>query len=136
MQRNSREQLLQHEISPSFTRVKILEYIQHCKHHPTVDDIFSSLIDELPTLSKTTVYNVLNLFEEKNIVKSLLLDKTVTRYEMVEEEHAHFKCNVCGSVFDIPKPEIVIPSLHGFTIEEEEVTFKGTCATCSPHQTV
>lgn len=136
MQKNSREQLLQHEISPSFTRVKILEYIQDSKHHPTVDDIFSSLIDELPTLSKTTVYNVLNLFEEKNIVKSLLLDKTVTRYEMVEEEHAHFKCNVCGSVFDIPKPEIIMPTLRGFTIEEDEVTFKGTCSDCSSHQTV
>lgn len=136
MQKNSREQLLQHEISPSFTRVKILDYIQESKNHPTVEDIFSSLIDELPTLSKTTVYNVLNLFEEKNIVKSLLLDKTVTRYELVEEEHAHFKCNVCGSVFDIPKPTIIMPTLQGFSIEEDEVTLKGTCSDCSTNQPV
>ena len=53
-------------ISPSITRKMIYEFIEGSKTHPTADDIYRSLIDTLPTLSKTTVYNVVNLFLEND----------------------------------------------------------------------
>jgi Fe2+ or Zn2+ uptake regulation protein len=132
MQGTIRDQLHQIQVSPSFTRVKILEFLQIQKHHPTVDDIYQGLVDELPTLSKTTVYNVLNLFEEKKLVKSLIFDKAITRYELIEEQHAHFQCKDCGNVFDVPRPHVTLPALgDGFTVIEEEVLFKGLCPDCS-----
>jgi Fe2+ or Zn2+ uptake regulation protein len=132
MQDTIKQQLTQVQISPSFTRVKILEFLKNVQHHPTVDDIYQRLVGELPTLSKTTVYNVLNLFEEKHLVKSLIFDKAITRYELIEDQHAHFQCKDCGNVFDIPSPTVVLPALHhGFTVVEEEVLLKGLCPDCS-----
>jgi Fur family transcriptional regulator, peroxide stress response regulator len=132
MQDTIKQQLTQVQISPSFTRVKILEFLKNVQHHPTVDDIYQRLVGELPTLSKTTVYNVLNLFEEKQLVKSLIFDKAITRYELIEDQHAHFQCKDCGNVFDIPSPKVVLPRLHhGFTVVEEEVLLKGLCPDCS-----
>lgn len=132
MQDLIKQQLTQVQISPSFTRVKILEFLKAAQHHPTVDDIYQRLVDELPTLSKTTVYNVLNLFEEKQLVKSLIFDKAITRYELMEDQHAHFQCKDCGQVYDIPKPQVVLAPLEtGFTVIEEEVLLKGWCPDCS-----
>jgi Fur family transcriptional regulator, peroxide stress response regulator len=132
MQDTIKQQLTQVQISPSFTRVKILEFLKAAKHHPTVDDIYQRLVDELPTLSKTTVYNVLNLFEEKQLVKPLIFDKAITRYELMEDQHAHFQCNDCGHVYDIPKPKVLLPQLQaGFTVVEEDVVLRGLCPACS-----
>jgi Fe2+ or Zn2+ uptake regulation protein len=132
MQQTTKQQLSQLQISPSFTRVKILEFLKLAHDHPTVDDIYQRLVDELPTLSKTTVYNVLNLFEEKHLVKSLIFDKAITRYELIEEQHAHFQCKDCGTVYDIPHPQVIRPTLQrGFMVVEEEVLLKGLCSDCS-----
>lgn len=132
MQGTIKEQLNLVQISPSYTRVKILEYLQEANNHPTVDEIYTCLVDELPTLSKTTVYNVLNLFEEKQLVKSVIFDKAITRYELIEEQHAHFQCKDCGQIFDIPSPMITLPKLQkGFTVIEEDVVLKGLCPDCS-----
>ena len=53
--------LKEKDISPSIQRIRVLEYLQNSKNHPTVDNIYNDLIKEIPTLSKTTVYNILKL---------------------------------------------------------------------------
>jgi len=62
MERNFTEICRDLGLSPSITRKQIYEYLLKSKNHPTVDEIYKNLIDDLPTLSKTTVYNVINLF--------------------------------------------------------------------------
>ena len=49
--------LKSHEIKPSFQRMRIFEYLITHRNHPTVEMIYKSLVKEIPTLSKTTVYN-------------------------------------------------------------------------------
>ena len=66
---NIEKYLRDHGISPSYQRKRIFEYLYNSKDHPRVNDIYYALIDEIPTLSKTTVYNTLNLFI-KNIFNS------------------------------------------------------------------
>ncbi len=58
-----RGNLLNAGIKPSYQRIKIYEYIFNNNIHPTVDNIYKKLLKEIPTLSKTTVYNTLKLFE-------------------------------------------------------------------------
>ena len=47
-------------IKPSLHRMKILDYLLKMKNHPTVDTIYKDISGDIPTLSKTTVYNTLN----------------------------------------------------------------------------
>ena len=45
-------------------------------NHPTVETIYKELIDEIPTLSKTTVYNTL-----KQFVNILIIDDCINLLE-------------------------------------------------------
>lgn len=125
------ELLRSHGLKASITRIKIYSYLMMNHIHPTMEDIYNELIDEIPTLSKTTIYNVLNLFLEKKLIKNILIEENVVRYDINLENHAHFKCSNCGKIYDLPikrKVEIDLP--EGFEIEEEHIYFIGTCGEC------
>ncbi len=70
-----KEVLKEHSIAPSLQRIKILEFLEKNRTHPTADMIYQALVDEMPTLSKTTVYNTLKAFAEKGVIVELSLFK-------------------------------------------------------------
>lgn len=49
-------------VRPSEQRIRIFKYLYVNKNHPTVDMIYRELVQKMPCLSKTTVYNTLNIF--------------------------------------------------------------------------
>lgn len=124
--------LSEHGVKPSFQRIKIMDYLIHQKTHPTVNDIYLSLIDVIPTLSKTTVYNTLNLLIEHELVNEVLVEENEVRYEFAEGMHAHFKCEKCNRLFDVPlKIDLgSISDLKRYTIKEQHIFFKGVCSDC------
>ena len=71
-----KEILLEHEVKPSLHRINVLKYIIENKNHPSVDVIYRALVNTIPTLSKTTVYNTLKLLTEKRIISVLHIDET------------------------------------------------------------
>lgn len=128
-----RRYLVSEGINPSYQRLKIFEYLLQHKVHPTVDTIYNDLYKQIPTLSKTTIYNTLNLFEQKEIIKSLSIEKNELRYESDTEPHAHFKCNECGDVYDLSKefPLIIGKTIEGHRVTDQQLYLKGVCKNCS-----
>lgn len=124
--------LKSHDIKPSFQRMKIFEYLITHRNHPTVEMIYKSLVKEIPTLSKTTVYNTLNLFVDKKIAIVIVIEENETRYDADMEIHGHFKCEECAAVYDIDveAEKIQIKSLDNFQINEHHLYFKGICDKC------
>lgn len=129
---NIGDYLKSHEIKPSYQRIKVFEYLLNTKEHPTVDDIYRALVDEIPTLSKSTVYNTLNLFIEKQIAVVIVIEENETRYDVEMNFHGHFKCEKCGKVSDVDiDPEVInFDSLNEFQINEHHLYFKGICKDC------
>ena len=84
--------LLQYSIKPSVQRTAVMDYLLKNRTHPTIDEIYSALSPSMPTLSKTTVYNTLNLFLEKGAVQQLVIDEKNARYDIDMSLHAHFIC--------------------------------------------
>ncbi|MDI9495448.1 MAG: transcriptional repressor [Bacillota bacterium] len=113
-------------------RLKILEYLYNAKTHPTVEEIYSALKKEVPSLSKTTIYNTLNYLSELNIIKSLIIDENEARFDGVTDNHGHFKCSKCGKIydFDINMDALAADRLDNFEINEKTVYFKGICSGC------
>ena len=114
-------------------RVAIMQYLMIHKTHPTIDEIFSDLLPDIPTLSKTTVYNTLKLFHEKKAVIALTIDEKNARYDAITAHHAHFKCKKCGCIHDVPMEEADIPAYKGddaFIPDETQVYFLGMCKQC------
>ncbi len=130
---DAHQQLIRHSIKPSVQRTIIMEYLLKNRIHPTVDDIYSALHPSMPTLSKTTVYNTLNLFAEQGVVRVLFLDGKNARYDIGMEDHAHFICKQCNSVHDIfgLKPVVFeLPKHSDFEIEAGEMIYTGLCKKC------
>lgn len=119
-------------IKPSYARIQIYKYLENFRSHPTVDEIYMYLLDEIPTLSKTTVYNTLNLFEEKKLVKVLSLDNLEKRYEIIDGDHIHFRCTICDKIYDIPYEEkSYLPAgYENFSVSEKHIFLKGICENC------
>ena len=120
------------QIRPSFQRIKILEYLLNNPGHPTVDQIYKELHPEIPTLSKTTVYNTLNLLLGAGLVKLLNFEENETRYDIITGIHGHFKCDVCGFIsnFGLDIDKIATDELSGYKVKEKCVYFKGVCPKC------
>ncbi len=125
-------------IKASYQRIRILKYFQEHLTHPTVNDIYLELVPEIPTLSKTTVYNTLNLFVEKEILDVILIEENEARYDWAMKTHGHFKCIECGDVFDldVQLDPANIPGLDGYNIKEQHVYIKGVCTKCMNSDTV
>jgi Fe2+ or Zn2+ uptake regulation protein len=129
---NLRECLEKNNIHSSYHRLKILKYLMDYKTHPTVDMIYKDLSKEIPTLSKTTIYNTLNLFLKKGIVTGLTIDENEVRYDYNTKPHAHLKCIKCGCVYDIDLkcPLFYKKMIGGHKITEHHIYLKGVCKEC------
>ena len=124
--------LKEHGIKPSYQRIRIFEYLIRHKNHPNVDAIYQELSKDIPTLSRTTVYNTMKLFMEKKIVQLISIEDTETRYDAEVEAHGHFKCTICGSIYDVHADlaEMKVEGLDTFRINETHLYFKGVCDQC------
>jgi len=128
-----KEYLLKNNVKPSFPRLKIFKYLVSNQTHPTADDIYKELVEEIPTLSKTTIYNTLDLFIEAKITRPVTIDGNELRYDVDITNHGHFKCDLCGTIyeFDLDMSALAAASLDGFDIREKNVFYKGMCPKCS-----
>jgi len=120
-------------IKPSYQRIKIYEYLMGTTAHPTVDTIYRALLPEIPTLSKTTVYNTLNLFVDNNIALLITIEENEARYDADTSVHGHFKCDNCGDVLDFRTDltDLMITQLEGCAVTEKHIYFRGTCSVCN-----
>lgn len=129
---NIGEYLKTNGIKPSYQRLKIFEYLVNTIEHPTVDTIYKALIGDIPTLSKTTVYNTLNLFVESNIAALVTIEENEARYDADISIHGHFKCQHCGKVYDFPLDisRLTAEELDGYVITHQHVYYRGICKYC------
>ena len=128
--RESSRYLQEKGIKPSYTRRRIWDFMSQTNSHPTVDQIYQELSHEIPTLSKTTVYNTLSLFLEKEMVKDIPGEDGV-RYERKDHFHGHLQCSQCGAVVDVPVEVLPQPSHAGLVINDITVVFRGLCPQCA-----
>ena len=91
-------------IRPSVQRMAIYNFLAENPVHPTVDTIYTALSPQMPTLSRTTVYNTLRQFSECGLVQTITIEDGELRYDADTSNHLHFKCIKCGKIFDIFKP--------------------------------
>lgn len=119
-------------LHPSYQRVKIYQYLQETKIHPSVEDVYKALYKEIPTLSKTTVYSTLKQFGENNIVTLLHIDEKELRCDPQTHKHAHIQCMHCGKIEDINiQPGHILSYIpKHFKIYEHHMYLKGICGEC------
>ena len=125
--------LLKNGVRPLQKRVKIMSYLVSKRNHPTVDVIYSELIHEIKGLSKTTIYNVLNLFVQSGVAQAINIEGNEVRYDADTSTHGHFKCKICSVVIDfqVKQEDLPKPMLEGFRVDEQHYYLKGSCSFCA-----
>ena len=104
--------------------------------HPTVEQLLLDLNQAGPVSSQATVYNSLQALREVGLVREVLLEEGVVRYDANVDPHHHFRCHRCGHIEDIPwttfKGLIESPLRSGLRPDNFEVTVTGVCDRCQP----
>ena len=118
----SYDYLISYNIKPSVQRIAIMDYLLAHKTHPSIDEIYLALCKDIPTLSKTTVYNTLKLFVEHGAALMLTIDEKNACFDGDTSLHAHFLCKKCGKIFDLPYSNEVKKveqiDMNGFKVDE------------------
>ena len=131
--KEAQKRLLQYNIKPSLQRMAVMNYLLQHHTHPTVDEIYNCLSADIPTLSKTTVYNTLKLLVDQGAVVLLNIDKNTQHFDSTITPHAHFRCIECGKIHDLPLPNVEHIAVQGvgeLDITECQVYYKGYCTGC------
>lgn len=127
------ERLISCGIHPSLQRVAIMRYLMEHPSHPTVDEVYRSLCPTIATLSRTTVYNTLRLFSERNAARMITIDDHRVCYDGDTHPHVHFFCKRCGRVYDLPAepaPSNETKMVGGNRVEDIQLYYRGVCAHC------
>ncbi len=127
-------ELARHNIKLSYQRLKILEYLNENRTHPSVDTIFNDLKGTIPTLSRTTIYNTVNSLVEAGLLRPVISSANEVHYDIYVDAHAHFECEVCHRLIDVaydfdrlPIPE----ELSNCKVNSKSVLFLGVCPNCA-----
>ena len=84
------KRLTEHGIRPSLQRLAILDYLIKHTNHPNVDEVYQAMCHDIPTLSKTTVYNTLRMFADNHVAQMITIDAHRVCYDGNMKPHVQF----------------------------------------------
>jgi Fe2+ or Zn2+ uptake regulation protein len=125
---NVLRQLQIHGIQPSAHRVAIANYVLATDEHPSADQVWSRVRESFPQISRATVYNTLNLFVEKGLLKQLVLAEGKVVFDPKTDAHHHFIDEETGAIHDVPWESLKvqnIKALEGYDVSEYQVVLRG-----------
>jgi Fe2+ or Zn2+ uptake regulation protein len=120
--------LEEHGIQPSAQRVAVAEFVLRTSEHPSADKVWAGVRKTFPMISRATVYNTLNLFVEKGLLRELHLAPDSVLFDPNTDHHHHFIDEDTGRIYDIPWNQIEVRNakpLPGFKVNDYQVVMRG-----------
>jgi len=116
-------------------RTQILEFLQTAKNHPTAEDIYKELKPHLARLSLSTIYRNLQSLEFEKVICSIKTPDRKIHYEEAGPDHAHFFCDHCQKLLELPLIELIDIKnrlkAKGYEIQKINFVIQGTCPICA-----
>jgi len=140
--KNCNETISQHGFRFTQQRREVFDALQGKNDHPTAVDVFIRVQKKLPGISLATVYNCLETLTECGLIRAVHHDRQPSRYCANLAPHAHFFCEDCGAVSDVPPGEAQAEAAGwqvpvGTIVTQREISFRGYCPDCAAaHQTL
>jgi len=95
-----------HGITPTAQRVRVGQVLFACDQHLSADEVLRRLRAEGARVSKATVYNTLNLFAAKGLLRELNFDATRSSFDSNTKPHFHFHVENTGELIDVSPGDI------------------------------
>jgi Fur family transcriptional regulator, iron response regulator len=129
MKRDLAAILRAHGIQPSAQRLAVATYVLDTDEHPSAEEVLRRAKAHLPMISRATVYNTLNLFSDKGLVRELVLAEGCIVFDCNLEHHHHFIDDATGTIHDVPWDALRVSKverLAGYEVKEYMVVMRGT----------
>lgn len=98
-------------ISPTPQRLEVADILLKAPQHLSAEQVLERLRAKGSKVSKATVYNSLNLFGRRGLIREVQIDPERRLYDSCTEPHHHFYNVDSGELSDIPEDEIEILGL-------------------------
>ncbi|UCH49933.1 MAG: transcriptional repressor [Betaproteobacteria bacterium] len=118
---NLADKLRQHGVNPTHQRIEIAYALFSRQSHLSADQVMAIVNEKHSETSKATVYNTLNLFRQKKLVREVIVDPTKVFYDPNTEPHYHIYNVESGELTDIDASAVQIsglPELPGGVVAE------------------
>lgn len=114
-------------------RIAIMQTLVRLRQHPTADELYIEVSKTLPGLSPTTIYNTLDSFVDKGLIRRIKTDAGVMRYDDIVETHHHMYCSNSDRIEDYFDPELdqllkeyfEIKQIDGFSVNDIRLQLMG-----------
>lgn len=115
----------------------IAEQLEQLGNHPTVDEVYRAVRQQLPSVSKATVYRTLNKLVDAGDATCVVVGSGAERFDCRTDEHSHVVCIKCGKVEDVCDDAFDDGVDHGaaakacgYKIFGHDLVFEGICPAC------
>ncbi len=120
-------------------RQVIFDVLRSTEGHPSPEDVFARVKQEIPSISLATVYKNLHLFINAGLFQQLSLHHGSMRMETNQAKHHHLLCTRCKSIQDIDPETLGISEAPrqldgGFLMERFSIDVLGVCSSCQLEQ--
>lgn len=126
------DQLRELGLTPTIQRLAVLQSLENTRQHPTADQVLGAVRKKFPSVSRATVYNTLEALTKAGIIQQITVDPAVARYDADIGPHAHFRCRICNTVYDIvmDKDINLDDYVFGHHVEAVRTYAYGVCEKC------
>lgn len=100
-----------HDITPTQQRVDIARILFARPQHLSAEQVLSIVNHEGQVVSKATIYNTLNLFARKGLVREVIVDPSKVFYDSNVSDHHHFYNVDSGELMDIDSSALSLGNL-------------------------
>jgi Fur family iron response transcriptional regulator len=111
-----------HGIHSTAQRIRIAELLFSREQHLTAEQVIRLLGNDGTRVSKATIYNTLNLFADKGLLKALSVDRARWLFDSNALPHHHFHVEGTGELIDVPPGAIEFARLPALPPGTEPVS--------------
>src|SRR5277367_5067669 len=124
-------------IQPTAQRIAVAGFILSTNEHPSAEQVFARVKPTIPIISRATVYNTLNLFVRRGLVRELILEPGGTAallrgprtvFDPNTDRHHHFIDEETGRIHDVPWNAVKVRNVEGlpdFLVRDYQVVMRG-----------
>ena len=98
-------------INPTHQRIEIAHALYSRREHLSADQVLAIVNQRHPETSRATVYNTLNLFVEKRLIREVIVDPSRVFYDPNTSAHYHIYDVETGRLTDIDAADVRIEGL-------------------------
>lgn len=85
-------------------RAAVFDYLRSVDSHPTAEEVYAAVRQQIPNISLATVYKALEALVTAGVAGKLDYADGPARYDCRSDSHYHIRCLKTGQIRDLPTP--------------------------------